>query len=183
MWRILGPLAILIVVLVPGYLLPPFAQIALGGAAFLVALPLFGAIAWSDLAGFTDSDGPMAFVPTGADAELRAIAAARIGSANGPVRIVLSPDSSPDATLPDALAAERLNSYSVRSLRGSLIGASACRIVGDGSASRCRIALAARLAGCVSVTAEPDPGSGGTRGRFIQRRLWGALADSEGRDA
>jgi O-antigen/teichoic acid export membrane protein len=176
MFRLLGPAAVLIGVLVPGYFLPPLAQVAVGGVAYLLAVPLFGAITWRDLEGFSDPDGPVAVVPAAPDASRAAIALAQELSAQGRVRLVVPTSVPLPARVSKTLEINPLEGTSLRAWRRALKGASACRIITDGLAPRPRVALAARLAGCSSVLAESREGRPWRR-HPLRRRTWRALLD------
>jgi O-antigen/teichoic acid export membrane protein len=178
MFRLLGPAGVLLAVLVPGYLLPPLAQVAVGGLAYLLALPLFGAITWRDLEGFSDPDGPVAVVPAVPGASRAAIALAEQLSAQGQVRLVVPASAPLPVQGSKTLEIDRLEGTSLRAWRRALKGASACRIVTDGLAPRPRVALAARLAGCPSVLAEQRDGRQRRR-HPIRRRTWRALLDAD----
>jgi hypothetical protein len=176
MFRLLGPTLVLVGVLVPGYLLPPLAQVAAGGVMYLLALPLFGAITWRDLEGFSDPDGPVAIVPASPDASAAASDLAEELATQGRVRLVL-PSSAPiPARVPKNLEIDPIDDSTLRAWRRSLKGTSGCRIVLGGLAPRPRVALAARLAGCPSVLAEPREGRQWRR-HPVRRRTWRALLD------
>ncbi len=176
MFRLLGPAAVLIGVLLPGYFLPPLAQVAIGGIAYLLALPLFGAITWRDAEGFSDPDGPVAVVPAAPDASRAAIVLAQQLSAQGRVRLVVPVSAALPARVSKNLEIEPLDGTGFRAWRRALKGTSACRIVTDGLAPRPRVALAARLAGCPIVMTDSRDGRPWRR-HPLRRRTWRALVD------
>jgi O-antigen/teichoic acid export membrane protein len=176
MLRLLGPAVVLIGVLVAGYLLPPLAQVAVGGIAYLLALPLFGAITWRDLEGFSDPDGPVAVVPAAPGASVAASALAQQLAAQGRVRLVISASALVPTPVTKNLEIDPVEGSNLRVWRRALKGASACRIVTGGLTPRPRVALAARLAGCPSVLAEPRDGRPWRR-HPLRRRTWRALLD------
>lgn len=153
--------AVLAGALAIGYLLPPFAQLALGAFAYGVALLPTGALRWCDLRGLAPGDGSLAVVGIGVGADKVAAVAARSLAELGPVRLDL-----PGPRLRDVW-------------RSSRPSGSCQLVVGPGIQARWA-PLAARLAGCDPVRivlvddgrATAAPGGG-----WVQRRVWPLLAD------
>ncbi len=152
--RMLGPAIVLVLALFVGYLLPPLVQVAVGGIVYFVSLPLLGAITWHDLEGFGDPDGPVAVVPLVPEAAAAAAGLADRLSADRPVRLVLPPETPRPATVRPAIDVRVQSSSHLGAIRGELKGTRACRLVGEPAQLSPRLALAARLAGCPSVSVE-----------------------------
>jgi O-antigen/teichoic acid export membrane protein len=141
-------------VLVPGYLLPPLVQVAIGAVCYLPLAVALGALRWHHLAGLLTTEGPRATIaasPTG-DAAAAALAADEPGNRHVP------------ATSPSAI---------LEALRG----VSSCRIVITDTVGPA-VAFAARRARCGRVTVcDPTGAPIVPPGGPLRRWVWRLLLD------
>ena len=145
--------------LLPGYLLHPFAQLAIGGTFFLLALVPTGAFTFADLAPLLRSTGSSVALFTGKPISGPGFAALHLPST---VRVVHA-NRAPDSI-----------DTSVRALRRELRGSVRCTIVDNGIGGVTKACLAARLAGCRHVDViELEPS------RPARRALWRFLTDQD----
>ncbi len=143
--------AVLAVALVPGYLIHPFAQMAIGTVVFLVAVVVSRSVTWADVAGVLSDKGAGRVVITrGLDASSHVLHRATEWASPTDGVVIVGPPSgrvADDGHLPMLAYVDK----GIRDLRRSLRGTGRCVVVSDGPDSAFRVCLAARLALCREV--------------------------------
>jgi len=149
--------AVLALVLVPGYLLNPFVQMAIGTVVFVAAAVMTRSVTWADVASvLSDADRGRVVVTAAVDVDAPTVrAAAHWASPTDEVVFVGGPSGAGQQA---SSLAVRAVPGDLRALRRALRGAGRCAVVADRTAAAFRPCLAARMAGCREVLLVIDGG-------------------------
>ena len=143
--------AVLAVALLPGYLLNPFVQMAIGTLVFVTAAVLSRAVTWADVASvLSDAERGRVVVTAGVDADAPSVSAAA-NWASPMDQLVFVGDPADHGRPTASSLALRTVSGDLRELRRALRGAGRCAVVADRTPAAFRACLAARMAACREV--------------------------------